>query len=190
MQTLSAAHNELFRRSPDERFESLDALETFCRSQQLRAEQRWLPPTELFSIPTAEERLLLAHGDPENVRPVEMNDWSFGQLCRLAGVSKDTVNRLSPDTASRLFGETLPRQTKPWQLCVQQPSAHEADQLRSIHTASYTRLFNAELLEVVRRAAPDFQPAQKAAGGGTGLYCGQQDMFSFVRRFTACWIPE
>ncbi len=28
-----------------------------------------------------------------------MNDWSFGQLCRLAGVAKETVNRLSPDTA-------------------------------------------------------------------------------------------
>ncbi|NQU22564.1 MAG: hypothetical protein HQ567_14900 [Candidatus Nealsonbacteria bacterium] len=25
----------------------------------------------------------------------EMNDWSFGQLCRLAGVAKETVNRLA-----------------------------------------------------------------------------------------------
>ncbi|MFO0820868.1 MAG: hypothetical protein U1A77_23170 [Pirellulales bacterium] len=31
-----------------------------------------------------------------------LNDWSFGQFCKLAGVGKETVNRLSPDTASRV----------------------------------------------------------------------------------------
>lgn len=29
-----------------------------------------------------------------------MNEWSFSQLCKLADVSKDTLNKLSPDTAS------------------------------------------------------------------------------------------
>ena len=34
---------------------------------------------------------------------------------RLADVSKDTLNKLSPDTGSRVLGETLPRGTKPLQ---------------------------------------------------------------------------
>ncbi len=38
---------------------------------------------------------MLAAGDDG---AFEMNDWSFGQLCRLAGVAKETVNRLTPDT--------------------------------------------------------------------------------------------
>jgi hypothetical protein len=39
----------------------------------------------------------------------QMNDWSFGQLCRLAGVAKETVNRLTSETAAMIFRETLQR---------------------------------------------------------------------------------
>ena len=45
-----------------------------------------------------------------------MNDWSFSQLCRLAEVSNDTVNRVSPATASTVLGETLPEGNKPFQI--------------------------------------------------------------------------
>jgi hypothetical protein len=31
----------------------------------------------------------------------QMNDWSFGQLCRLAKLNRETVNRVSADTATR-----------------------------------------------------------------------------------------
>ncbi len=58
-----------------------------------------------------------------------LNAWSFGQLCRLAGVAKGTVNRLSPDTASRAFAETPPTGSKPLQLS----TAH--DQLRLLYKA-------------------------------------------------------
>jgi len=51
--------------------------------------------------------------------------------------------------------------------------------VRSLHGVAYTRLWNADLLEVVSEFATDFQPPQKAIGGGTGLYCGEQDMFAF-----------
>ena len=127
-----------------------------------------------------------------------LNDWSFAQLCRLAGVSKDTLNRLSPETASRALQETLPPGDKPVQLLTADKS------LRAVHGASYTRLFNVDLLNEVREFATDFQPPQEAAAeltpqanaddvppwedpqppsrprGGTGLYCGEQDMFCFL----------
>jgi len=45
----------------------------------------------------------------------ELNDWSFSQLCRMAGVSKDTINRLSTRTASKALEETLPSAEKPLQ---------------------------------------------------------------------------
>ena len=49
-----------------------------------------------------------------------------------------------------------------------------------IHGASYTRLHNAELLDVVRDCAGGFDAPPKGANGGTGLYCGEQDMFIFL----------
>ena len=63
---------------------------------------------------------------------------------------------------------------KPLQLFTQ------GEQLRSIHAASYTRLYNADLLDVVQEFATDFQPPAKGFNGATGLYGGEQDMFCFL----------
>ena len=93
----------------------------------------------------------------------------------MARVSKDTINRLSCKTASKALEETLPTSEKPLQLLT-----HE-DQIRSVHGVAYTRLWNADLLDVVQEFASDFTPPQKAMDGtSTGLYCGEQDMFAFL----------
>ena len=70
--------------------------------------------------------------------------------------------------------ETLPQGEKPVQLLT------TGQTVRSLHGVSYTRLWNDELLNTVRDAAPDFRPPQTAYNGGTGLYCGEQDMFCFL----------
>lgn len=181
MQNLTQAHRELFQRSPDETFSSLTALHEHCLGQRTASQEHWVPPLRLSTRPVTTQRLLLAKGnvdatdvnrwDPE---VLEMNDWSFSQLCRLAGVGKDTVNRLTSDTACRVFGEMLPREGKPFQLFA------EGDRLRSIHGASYTRLYNADVLSMVREFAVDFQPPQVGVNGATGLYAGEQDMFCFL----------
>lgn len=104
-----------------------------------------------------------------------LNDWSFSQLCRMAGVSKDTINRLSTKTASKALEETLPRRGRPLQLMTTDET------VRSVHGVAYTRLWNVELLDVVKEFAADFRGPQPAAGGlGSGLYCGEQDMFCFL----------
>ena len=168
MVELTKAHEELFRRSPDEVFGSLEELRTHCRASRESSQDRWVPA----------DKLELTHGltlclEDEDYR---LNDWSFSQLCKLARVSKDTLNRLTPKTASRALEETLPSPTggKPFQTLT------TGDSVRSIHGTAYTRLWNDELLEAVAEAAPDFTAPQKAAGGGTGLYCGEQDLFCFL----------
>ena len=104
-----------------------------------------------------------------------LNDWSFSQLCRMAGVSKETINRLSPQTASKALEETLPRSGKPLQILA------TGDEIRAVHGVAYTRLWNAELLDVVKEFASDFRPPQLAMdGASTGLYCGEQDLFAFL----------
>jgi hypothetical protein len=102
------------------------------------------------------------------------NDWSFGQLCKLANVSKETVNRLSANTAATVLQETLPRLVKPMQVLT------SGESIRSLHGPAYTRLWNVDVLNLVREFATDFTPPQTAVGGGTGLYCGEQDMFVFL----------
>lgn len=170
MQNLTRASRELFRRTPDECFESLGALANHCQLQKEKSLDRWHPP-QAFSLQPGGDGLRLQLG---NDGAFTMNDWSFGQLAKLAGVSKETVNRLSPATASQVFAETLPRGSKPLQVFT------DEEGVRSIHGTSYTRLFNADLVRMLQEFAVDFQPPQKGMNGATGLYCGEQDLFCFL----------
>jgi hypothetical protein len=171
MQNLTRASRELFRRTPDETYASLEALVGHCRQQRETSTDHWLSPNSLWARPVNTECLMLANGDDQSFH---LNDWSFGQLCRLAGVTKETVNRLTSDTAARVFAETLPRGNKPLQVFSTGESA------RSIHGAAYTRLHNAELLDNVLECADGFEAPPKGFNGGTGMYCGEQDMFCFL----------
>jgi len=191
MQNLTHAHNELFRRGADESFPSLTALWDHCQRQREQSIDHWHPPQSLRPCVQDHRFTLAFDGD----RPFEMNDWSFAQLCRLAGVSKDTLNRLTPQTAGRVLDETLPASEKPVQILT------AGDAVRSIHGVAYTRLWNVDLLTMLREFATDFTPPQEAGAArgrasvededipfdpdpeptrGTGLYCGEQDMFCFM----------
>lgn len=167
MTNLTLANQELFRRTPDECFPSLEALYTHCADQRNRSQDHWERPQDV----SLSGEMTLTIGERQGNG---LNDWSFSQLCRMAGVSKDTINRLSSSTASRALQETLPRADKPLQILT------TGNQVRSVHGVAYTRLWNAELLEMLQQTATDFQPPQTAMTGGTGLYCGEQDMFCFL----------
>lgn len=170
MTNLTRAHNELYRRSPDQQYPSLDALWRHCQEQKEHSIDQWHPP--VLMLPEVENGGLALKLDEDGT--YRLNDWSFSQLCRLAEVSKDTLNKLAPQTAREVLRETMPGGTKPLQVLTLD------DKVRSIHSASYTRLYNADLIALAQEFAVDFRPPQEAAGGGTGLYCGEQDMFCFL----------
>ena len=171
MATLMMAHRELYKRSPDERFSSLDGLIDYCREQQRESRDLWKPPGELQVAEDDFGQVQLRTGTEGSFR---LNDWSFSQLCRLSMVSKDTVNRVSGDTASRVLRETMPQGDRPLQLLT------TGDRLRSMHGVTYSRLWNADLLTAVREVAVDYTPPQTAFNEATGLYCGEQDLFAFL----------
>lgn len=168
MANLKRAHHELFKRGPDECFQSLPSLHEHCTHQREQSEDIWQRPQDL----TLTHDLTICGSDGAELA---FNDWSFTQACRMAGISKDTINRLSTKTASRALQETLPGTDKPLQLLATE------NRIRSMHGVAYTRLWNADVLEVVSEFSTDFSPPQTARDGvSTGLYCGEQDMFAFL----------
>jgi len=169
MATLTKAHEELYRRTPDETFGSMQELWDHCYRMRQQSQDRWHAPCDIVAKASPHALTLTLGSDGA----FSMNDWSFTQLCRLADVAKDTVNRLSPATAGTVFAETLPKGNKPFQILT------DGERIRSLHGATYTRLWNTDLLAVLREFATDFQPPQEAVTGGTGLYAGEQDLFVF-----------
>jgi len=168
MATLTKAHEELFRRTPDECYDSFDSLYAECSRSRERSTDLWERPQDI----SLTHDLTICNGEGSEFR---LNDWSFSQLCNTAGVAKTTVNRLSRKTASKVFEETLPQADKPMQFLTTE------NRIRSVHGVAYTRLWNVELLDVVNEFASFFTPPQKAMDDvSTGLYCGEQDMFAFL----------
>lgn len=171
MVNLTKASRELFSRTPDERFQSFDALFEHCEERKFRAIEHWQPSQDIH-IENDQGRLLMRLKQAEDVS-LSLSDWSFGQLCKLCDVHKETVNKLSTETVSLVFRDAMPRSRKPLQVYA------ATDTALAVHSTAYSRLYDAEVLQAVREAAPDFTPPPKGIGGATGLYAGEQDMFAF-----------
>jgi hypothetical protein len=170
MSNLTKASRQLYGRKPDECVEGLPALLRRCREQKAASLDRWQLPKAIEPVP-AHDGVGLRLGAEGTFG---LNDWSFTQLCKMAGVSKDTLNKLTPGTAAQALAETLPVGKKPTQVLT------EAGAVRSVHGTNYSRLWNADLVEAVADAAGGFGPPPRAYTGATGLYLGEQDVFAFL----------
>jgi hypothetical protein len=174
MTNLLHASRELFRRPADERFDSLTDLHRYCQDLKDRCRRIKEPATEFRPVCHEGAVAVKING----YSPHRMNDWSFSQFCSLAGVAKDTVNRLRPETAATVLAETLPARTDQeteWQALV-----IDSESVRALNGEKYKRLWNADLLTMLLEFATDFTPPQKGLDGATGLYAGEQDMFCFM----------
>jgi hypothetical protein len=104
MANLTRANKELYRRGPDEAFATMEDLHEHCRQEQQYSSDVWqLPQTLQPQVMNGELSLTLEHGGT-----AQLNDWSFSQMCRFSGISKETVNRFQPQTATLAFRDTLP----------------------------------------------------------------------------------
>ncbi len=171
MAILTKASRQLFARTPDESVPDLGTLLDRCWDQKNRSRDRWQLPQTLAPVPLEGGVGLEVEGGERYA----LTDWSFTQLCKMAQVSKETVNKLTPETAAAALAETLPAGKKPTQLLTADGSA------RAVHGTGYNRLWNADLVDAVAEAAVGtFSPPPKGFNGATGLYLGEQDLFAFL----------
>ncbi|MDZ4850370.1 MAG: DUF932 domain-containing protein [Pirellulaceae bacterium] len=165
-----STEDELFVRSDDQRFEDLDTLYMHCLDTQSESEEHRRLPADAFPIVHNQQLKLKITGD----RAYDFNDWSFGQACSIAKVKKATLNRLTPEAAARTLMNKLPFGTRPIQILT-----HDG-LVRSINSNFYSRLFDADLLDVVIDEACDFDCPLQGNNGDSNLFVGEQDMFAFL----------
>ncbi len=174
MTNLTQASRQLFTRSADERYASLPDLLRATSEMKDRCKNTMISRSDLHPVVHDNS---LSFKSPAHL-PAHLNDWSFTQLCHLAGASKDTVNRLKADTAVRVFTDLFASRDKRednLQALVQDDRI-----IRSMNGQGYRRLWNSELVALLMEYAIDFTPPQKGFNGATGLYAGEQDMFCFL----------
>lgn len=174
MVNLMKASHQLLCRPADERFETLTDLAGYCRDLKDRS-SRLKEPSKVF-CPHVQNGHMAIRIDGHV--PCRLNDWSFSQLCSFAGVAKDTVNRLRPETAAMVLTETLQERCR--NDADLQALVYDSAVLRAVNGEHYRRLWNLELVQMLQEFAVDFVPPQKGYNGGTGLYAGEQDMFCFL----------
>ena len=153
MSNLTRAHQELYRRFADERFASHRELREHCQHERKFSSDCWDLPQSLDRR-SVQDRVTVRLGDDGSFL---MNDWSFSQLCRLSGVNKGTLNRLSSDTAGRALRETLPAADKPFQflktitdLLAQGVPLEDVQQLAGHADPRTTRLYDRRQRRVTR----------------------------------------
>ena len=174
MVNLTRASNELFSRPEDERFESLMLLHQHCQSLKSRCTRIKVAGSEFRPAVDLGDLALRINGH----EPLRLNDWSFSQLCSIAGVAKETLNRLRPDTAASVLAETMAQRTDDESDL--QALVLDNRLVRTVNGERYKRLWNADVLAMLLEYAVDFTPPQKGFNGATGLYAGEQDMFCFL----------
>jgi hypothetical protein len=181
MTNLTHASRQLFTRSEDERYQSLPDLLRATADMKNRCADATVSRRDLRPF-VHDSYLSFQHSEQ---LPAHLNDWSFTQLCQLAGASKDTVNRLRAATAVQVFADLLAcRDNGPDTL---QTLVVDGRVIRSMNGPGYRRLWNCDLVRLLMEYATDFTPPQKGFNGATGLYAGEQDMFCFLIDPT-CWV--
>lgn len=165
------SRHRLFRRAPDKRFATFDDLAYHCRQIRHTSHYCWQTPNRL----TITDQLKLVIGEAE----LSLNDWSFGQLCTLAGLDKGTLNRLTPRMASHVLQRMLPPSDRPWEILATWGT------IRAIHALSYAPLWNSELIAVLREFAPVWRAPRANSTESRDLFCGEQDIFCFLIDATA-----
>ena len=95
------SRSRLFQRPPDECFVTLASLATRC-AQERSASRHILQRPSRLTV-TSDLKLVV---DDETA--LFLMDWAFGQLCRLAKVNKETMNRLTRRMASQILQRMWP----------------------------------------------------------------------------------
>ena len=143
MTNLTHASQQLYHRPPDERFQSLSDLHRHCLELKNRSRRFKEPGTDFEAVVNEGHLTLRVNGHGA----FQFNEWSFSQLCSLAGVSKDTVNRLQSSTATQVFSETLRGRTD--EETDLQALVLDNTLTRSINGGVYKRLWSADLLAML-----------------------------------------
>lgn len=176
MATLTKASNELFRRSPDERYTNTADLDAAARNDRQHGRVAVLPMKRLQTYAEGDEVRITGGGDG-----ARMTAAAWQQLCTKVNAPADYLSTLSPNTAATNLNEGL-QKLEDKKALVLVDDRNEVNLIRAFTSKKYSRIWNADITSRLIRLEQEtsFQPAPASFDGSRGLYLGDRDMFAFL----------
>jgi hypothetical protein len=191
------ASNQWMTRPDDQRFTTLEELQTAVDSRRNRSFVRDVPLKDLLAVPVSEHGIELHTPD----RIATPSNWSFGQLCSSVGAPAAYLRRLPAELAATNLNHGLSRDTDteggrqanrllmtnadddalPFSAPMPKPS------LAAVTSTGYGRIWDSDVVRMVRqvqRDHPEFSNPLAYGRDGTpepsGLYASDRDCFMFL----------
>jgi hypothetical protein len=182
---LDTAHKQWASRPADERFTSLASLaERIKARRQASVDGR----IDMRSIRAQVNGTMTISGNTGTAR---FNHWTAGQFLSALSVPRDLLARLSPEVATSVLNDRIPKAIKDEDLPQKQRILLDKSDgtltLRAFHGRRYERVWDDDVLKVFQQFLPEGWTNPVAYEGGKwgaklvpgGLYAGDRDMFVF-----------
>lgn len=139
MVMLTHASDQLFSRPDDEHYPDLKTLGHAAERDRRNGEEVVVDPNELFVV-NGDKVFVDSDNDP-----IELTNYSMGQLARFARVPMELLGRMTPDLRTKVLNEVFDRERDDLVALV------DGDRLRCLTSEKYTRLWDHELVQAVNR---------------------------------------
>jgi len=187
--------SQWFSRPDDQRFLSLDELAEAVHARKERSTASILPTTDLRvrAQMDDENRLWLEDKAGRQIHP---NHWSFGQLCSKVGAPASFMReKLSAPIAGIALQHCLHRLPSE-NVGILEAGWDDRTELRAITGPDYGRVYDAEVVDVIRKSIDDtwkvpgvidwgrgtYDPNAPISKQSTTLYASDRDVFVFLCR--------
>ncbi|NUO10413.1 MAG: DUF932 domain-containing protein [Candidatus Brocadia sp.] len=179
---LTASH-QWRSRPADERFSNLADLKESVQSRKNSSLENIVFLHSLEIVPVKDSISLTYDG-----QNLDMTNWSFGQLCQLAGAPASYLRTLSPGLVSQNLNYALPKTRESAKVLL---TANGNLEIKAFTSESYGRIWDIDVVKAVENLCernPSWHnpPAYKRTGtDGTdmdnaGLYASDRDVFMFL----------
>lgn len=184
MTTLYDAHRQWAVRPPDERFDSVESLYRKVASRRAASNEE-IRSVRSLDVKALDQGSLAINGASP---PAVLTNWSFGQLCSLAGAPARYLRTLPPELVTLCVRQTLGKVDDECRLLLREPEVGNGSDhviCAAFTSAGYGRIWDAQVIEYLMQAVegtPWHVPPSLPVGGSanSGLYASDRDIFIFM----------
>lgn len=184
--TLTIAHKQWASRPDDERFQTLDELSEVVHKRRAISREETVSTSDIAAEAFEDGLRVIVEGND----PAAPTNWSFNQLAKAADFRVSELRKLSAQTAAAVINEQIHKQ-EAVDIKVMRLLGDEQDVIQAVTSPSYGRIFDAEVVDMVRKVVEmsdgKFHNPKAYAGGKfggepvpSGLYASDRDVFMFM----------